>query len=209
MEAVLDVDTRPYDPRRPLICMDETNKQLLRDARLPRPPRPGQPARVDYEYEREGVANLFVFCEPLAGQRWVDVTEHRTKVDWAHQIKDLVEGRAPPGDLDVPPAQQRGEQQEETAHPLPHVLVVLAGGLPRFGRQRRAAVGEELLAALVQADQGVLGVGGALVDVEDVLHRRDEGGVALRGQTPVLLQPGLEFVFLRVRRTASRLAPSV
>jgi len=95
MEDVLDVDTRPYDPRRPLICMDETNKQLLRDARLPRPPRPGQPARVDYEYEREGVANLFLFCEPLAGQRWVDVTEHRTKVDWAHQIKDLVEGRYP------------------------------------------------------------------------------------------------------------------
>ena len=95
MEDVLDVYTRPYDPRRPLICMDETNKQLLRDARLPRPPRPGQPARVDYEYEREGVANLFLFCEPLAGQRWVDVTEHRTKVDWAHQIKDLVEGRYP------------------------------------------------------------------------------------------------------------------
>ncbi len=95
MEDVLAVYSRPYDPRRPLICMDETNKQLLRDARLPRPPRPGQPARVDYEYEREGVANLFLFCEPLAGRRWVDVTEHRTKVDWAHQIKDLVEVRYP------------------------------------------------------------------------------------------------------------------
>src|SRR5688572_2027411 len=95
MEDVLDVYTRPYDPKRPLICMDETNKQLLRDARPPRPGRPGRPARVDYEYEREGVANLFLFCEPLAGCRWVDVTEHRTKADWAHQIKLLVDVRYP------------------------------------------------------------------------------------------------------------------
>ena len=95
MEDVLDVYTRPYDPKRPLICMDETNKQLLRDARPPQSARPGQPARVDYEYEREGVANLFLFCEPLAGRRWVDVTEHRTKADWAYQIQDLVEGRYP------------------------------------------------------------------------------------------------------------------
>jgi hypothetical protein len=95
MEDVLDVYTRPYDPKRPLICMDEASKQLLRDARPPQPGRPGRPARVDYEYERAGVANLFLFCEPLAGRRWVDVTEHRTKVDWAHQIKHLVEVRHP------------------------------------------------------------------------------------------------------------------
>jgi hypothetical protein len=95
MEDVLDVYTRPYDPKRPLICMDESNRQLLRDARPPQPGRPGRPARVDYEYEREGVANLFLFCEPLAGCRWVEVTERRTKADWAHQIKHLVEVRYP------------------------------------------------------------------------------------------------------------------
>jgi len=95
MEDVLAVYTRPYDPKRPLVCMDETSKQLLRDVRAPLPVRPGQPARVDYEYERGGVVNLFLFCEPLAGQCWVDVTEHRTKEDWAYQIKDLVDVRYP------------------------------------------------------------------------------------------------------------------
>ena len=95
MEDVLDVYTRPYDPRRPLVCMDEVSKQLLRDTRAPMPVRPGQPARVDYEYERGGVVNLFLFCEPLAGQRWVDVTERRTKADWAQQIKELVDVRYP------------------------------------------------------------------------------------------------------------------
>jgi len=95
MEDVLDVYTRPHDPRRPLVCMDETSKQLLRDARAPLPPRPGQPARVDYEYEREGVVNLFLACAPLAGQRWVTVTARRTMVDWAHLIKALVDERYP------------------------------------------------------------------------------------------------------------------
>lgn len=95
MEDVLDVYTRPRDPRRPLVCMDETSKQLLRDARAPTPAAPGRPARVDYEYEREGVVNLFLFCAPLEGQRWVDVTERRTKTDWAHQIKELVDVRYP------------------------------------------------------------------------------------------------------------------
>jgi hypothetical protein len=95
MEDILDVYTRPYDPRRPVICMDEMPKQLLRETRAPLPPRPGQPRRVDYEYERAGVMNLFVFCEPLAGRRWVDVTDRRTKVDWAQQIQDLVDRRFP------------------------------------------------------------------------------------------------------------------
>jgi len=95
MEDILAVYTRPYDPRYPLICMDETSKQLLRDARAPLPPQPHRPARVDYEYERGGVVNLFLFCEPLQGQRWVDVTERRTKLDWAYQIQELVEVRYP------------------------------------------------------------------------------------------------------------------
>jgi hypothetical protein len=95
MEDVLAVYTRPYDPKRPQVCMDEASKQLLREVRAPLPVQPGRPARLDYEYERGGVVNLFLFCEPLAGRRWVDVTEHRTKRDWAHQIRDLVDVRYP------------------------------------------------------------------------------------------------------------------
>lgn len=95
MEDVLDVYTRPYDPRYPQVCMDEVAKQLLRDTRAPLLQKPGEPERVDYEYERAGVVNCFLFCEPLVGQRWVDVTDHRTKRDWAHQIKDLVDCRYP------------------------------------------------------------------------------------------------------------------
>jgi transposase len=95
MEDVLEVYTRPYDPSRPQVCMDETSKQLLRDARPALPMGPGRPEREDYEYERGGVANVFMFMEPLAGRRWVDITEHRTKIDWAHQIKELVDERYP------------------------------------------------------------------------------------------------------------------
>ena len=95
MEDVLDVYTRPYDPRYPQVCMDEVSKQLLRDTRTPLPMEPGQPERRDYEYERGGVVNVFMFLEPLQGRRWVDVRERRTKVDWAHQIKELVDERYP------------------------------------------------------------------------------------------------------------------
>jgi hypothetical protein len=95
MEDVLDVYTRPYDPRRPQVCLDEISTQLLRDTRPALPVQPGQAARVDYEYERGGVANLVLFCEPLAGQRWADATERRTRVDWAPQIKELVDVRYP------------------------------------------------------------------------------------------------------------------
>jgi transposase len=95
MEDVLEVYTRPYDPLRPQVCMDETSKQLLRDTKEPLPIAPGRAERQDYEYERGGVVNLFLFCEPLRGRRWVDVTEHRTKTDWAHQIKELVDERYP------------------------------------------------------------------------------------------------------------------
>ncbi len=91
MEDVLEVYTRPYDPRYPQVCMDEVSKQLLRDTRQPLPMELGKPQRHDYEYERGGVVNLFLFCEPLRGKRWIDVTERRTKTDWAHQIKELVD----------------------------------------------------------------------------------------------------------------------
>jgi transposase len=95
MEDVLEVYRRPYDPRYPQVCMDEVSKQLLRDTRQSLPMEPGKPQRRDYEYERGGVVNLFMFCEPLQGRRWVDVTERRTKVDWAHQIKEMVDVRYP------------------------------------------------------------------------------------------------------------------
>src|SRR5215208_5133250 len=93
MEDVLAVYRRPYDPKYPQVCMDEVSKQLLADAHPPLPAQPGRPERVDYEYERHGTANLFLFCEPLQARRWVAVTDRRTATDWAHQIKDLVDVR--------------------------------------------------------------------------------------------------------------------
>jgi hypothetical protein len=95
MEDVLEVYTRPYDPLRPVVCMDETSKQLLRDGRQPLPMEPGKAEREDYAYERGGVANVFMFMEPLAGRRWIDITERRTKVDWSRQIKELADVRYP------------------------------------------------------------------------------------------------------------------
>jgi transposase len=91
MEDVLEVYQRPYDPKRPVVCFDEQSKQLIRETRTPLPVRPGQPERVDYEYERNGTANLFMTFEPLAGQRRVKVTDRRTKIDFAHAIRELVE----------------------------------------------------------------------------------------------------------------------
>ena len=91
MEDVLAVYHRPYDPRRPQVCMDETSKQLVGETRTPLPARPGRPACIDYEYVRHGVRNLFLWVEPLTGRRHVQVTERRTKQDWARFIRDLVE----------------------------------------------------------------------------------------------------------------------
>jgi len=91
MEDVLDVYQRPYDPSCPLVCMDETSKQLLGEVRTPRAAAPGKPARYDAEYVRRGVANVFLFSEPLSGKRQVRVTERRTKQDWAHAMRELVE----------------------------------------------------------------------------------------------------------------------
>ena len=85
----------PLRSAAPQVCMDETSKQMLRDTRAALPMAPGRSRREDYEYERGGVANVFMFIEPLAGRRWVDITEQRTKVDWAHQIEELVEERYP------------------------------------------------------------------------------------------------------------------
>ena len=95
MEDVLEVYHRPYDPRVPQVCMDETSKQLVGETRTPVPMAPGRPARIDYEYERHGVRNLFMFVEPLVGHRHVRVTERRTKRDWAEAMRELLEMHYP------------------------------------------------------------------------------------------------------------------
>ena len=95
MEDVLEVYARPYDPRRPQVCLDECSKQLVAETRVPLPAEPGQPERHDYEYERRGTANLFMLSEPLAGKRHVKVTERRTAVDFALVIRDLLDVHYP------------------------------------------------------------------------------------------------------------------
>jgi hypothetical protein len=91
MEDVLDVYTRAHDPARPLVCLDETSKQLVAETRAPVPMKPGQPARHDYEYRRNGTSNLFMLFAPLEGWRHVKVTARRTAVDYAHVLKDLAD----------------------------------------------------------------------------------------------------------------------
>lgn len=98
MEDVLAVYTRPRDPARPLVCLDETSKQLIAETRIPLPMKPGQPARFDYEYERNGTANLFMLFAPLEGWRHVKVTDRRTAVDYAHVLKDLADLHFPGAD---------------------------------------------------------------------------------------------------------------
>lgn len=94
MEQVLDVYKRPLDPRHPVICMDESPKQLIGETRMPIPCLPGQPAKYDYEYRRCGTCNIFLACEPLAGKRIVEITERRTRQDWA-QFLEIIAGHYP------------------------------------------------------------------------------------------------------------------
>ena len=93
MEDVLEVYRRPHDGTAPVVCMDEMPVQLTKETRRPIPAEPGRPRRIDYEYERNGTANIFMFVEPLAGFRQTQVTERRTRVDWAMALRDLVDGR--------------------------------------------------------------------------------------------------------------------
>jgi len=95
MEDILEVYRRLYDPEKPLVCMDETTKQLVKETRSAVPAEPSIPERYDYEYERNGVCNLFMFYEPFGGKRYVSITDHRTKVDWALQIKELLDNHYP------------------------------------------------------------------------------------------------------------------
>jgi uncharacterized small protein (DUF1192 family) len=89
MEDVLEVYHRPHDPARPVVCVDETSKQLIAETRTPIPAKPGQVKRFDYEYERNGTANLFMMFAPLEGWRHVEVTDRHTAVDYAHILRDL------------------------------------------------------------------------------------------------------------------------
>jgi DDE superfamily endonuclease len=98
MEDLLDLYHRPYYPRRPLVCIDEMPKQLVSETRQSLPARPGQPARYDYEYRREGVANLFMVSEPLLGWRAVRVTDRRTAKDFAEVLRWLAEDLHPDAD---------------------------------------------------------------------------------------------------------------
>ena len=95
MEDVLEVYTRPHDPARPLVCLDETSKQLTRETRTVIPARPGRAARNDYEYERAGVASLFMLFAPLEGWRHVAVRARRTAIDYAHILRDLADVHFP------------------------------------------------------------------------------------------------------------------
>jgi hypothetical protein len=99
MEDVLDLYAAPPDPTRPRVCFDERPVQLIGETRVPLPTAPGQPARFDYEYERKGTANLFVHFCPDRGWRHVDVTERRTKHDFAHQMRALVDEHFPEADV--------------------------------------------------------------------------------------------------------------
>lgn len=95
MEDILDVYCRPYDPLRPVVCLDESPKELRAHVRPPLPVEPGKPQRIDDHYQRNGTRNIFIACEPLRGWRETQVTERRTKQDWAHFVRELVDVHYP------------------------------------------------------------------------------------------------------------------
>ena len=95
IEDVLEVYQMPYDPQIPMVCMDEQPVQLIKEVRKPLPAAEGKPEHYDYEYERNGTANIFLFTEPLSGTRTVSVREHKTAIDWATEIQQLLDTRCP------------------------------------------------------------------------------------------------------------------
>lgn len=99
MENVLEVYARPFDPKRPLVCMDEQPTQLIKETRIPLPAEPGEPEKFDYEYERNGTATNFMFTAPLEDWRKVNVRQRKTKIDWAEELRELV-------DVDFPDAEK-------------------------------------------------------------------------------------------------------
>ena len=121
MEDVLEVYHRPQDPKRPLVCFDEGSKQQTKETRSPLPPRPGDTAKYDYEYERNGTSNLFVFLAPVQAWRHIKVTDRRTMVDFAHCMRDLVDIHFPEQNLRLDDEWRQAEkalQQDEDAGKL-------------------------------------------------------------------------------------------
>jgi hypothetical protein len=116
MEDVLDVYCRSYDPRRPLLCMDEMGKNLVKDKHPPEDMRPGQPKREDYTYEKKGAGNVFIACEPLAGKRYLKMSKRRTKKDWAHFLKELL-------DLALCASGEGRAHHGQSQHPFPCLLL--------------------------------------------------------------------------------------
>ena len=98
MEDVLEVYHQPHDPKKPLVCFDEGSKQQVKETRPPLPAKPGTLARYDYEYERNGTSNLFIFFAPLEAWRHIKITDRRTKIDFAHCMRDLVDVHFPEAD---------------------------------------------------------------------------------------------------------------
>lgn len=101
MEDVLEVYKRPYNPQRPVVCLDETSKQLIGEKQTPVPAEPGHVAQYDYEYVRNGVANIFMISEPLAGQRDVEVTDRRTRKDYAECLRKISDQTYPEAEIIV------------------------------------------------------------------------------------------------------------
>jgi hypothetical protein len=164
MEDVLEVYTRPHDAARPLVCLDETSKQLVAETRTPVLMRPGQPARYDYEYERNGTANLFMLFAPLEGWRHVKVTERRTAIDFAQVLKDL-------SDIHFAAAEKIVLVQDNPQHARARLTlrgVPAAGGAPPH-RALRVALHAQ---ARKLARHGRVGAGRALRPVPRPPHPR-------------------------------------
>ena len=136
MEDVLEVYQRPHDPEFPLVCLDETSKQLIAETRVPIPAKPGQPARHDYEYARNGTASLFMIFAPLEGWRHVEVTDRHTAVDYAQILKAISDTNFPKAKKIV--AFAAGQSQ----HPQAGLI------LRSFSRPRGTSAGREIRVAL-------------------------------------------------------------
>jgi len=146
MEDVLEVYHRPHDPACPVVCLDEASKQLIKETRVPIPAKPGRPARHDYEYERNGTANLFMLFAPLEGWRHVEVTDHHAAVDYAQVLKDL-------SDTHFPPREQDRARAGQSQHPQAGVAL---RGLPR---RRGAPLGRAVRVALHAQARQLAGYG--------------------------------------------------